>query len=133
MKIERVSLKSFNDAPDGILYIAESAKNIPFAIKRVYYINNLQNQKAIRGLHAHKKLEQVIFCINGSFSLTLDNGKSKKKIVLKSTSMGVRLRPKIWHVMRNFSKNCALLVLASDYFKVSDYIRDYQEFLKICA
>lgn len=125
-----VKLQFFDDYPDGALYIAEAKKSIPFDIKRVYYINNLANPKAIRGKHAHKKLEQIIFCINGSFLLTLDDGTSKQKILMNNPSFGIRLGPKLWHTMTSFSKDCVILVLASDYFKEKDYIRDYDEFLK---
>ncbi len=125
-----VKLQFFTDPPDGDLYIAEARKSVPFNIKRVYYINNLSNSKAVRGRHAHKKLEQYIFCINGKFDLELDDGKNKQKIVLSGASYGIRLGPKLWHKMTNFSKDCVILVLADDYYKESDYIRNYEEFLK---
>jgi len=133
MDIKRVKLQSFDDTPDGEIFIAEGGKNIPFDIKRIYYINQLDNPKAVRGKHAHKKLEQVIFCVNGSFAIDLDDGKEKTSILLDATSAGVRLPSHMWHTMHGFSKNCALLVLASDYFDESDYIRDYDEFIALCA
>jgi len=125
-----VKLQFFDDYPDGALYIAEARKSVPFDIKRIYYINNLANPKAIRGKHAHKKLEQWIFCINGRFTLKLDDGTRKQKIVLDDPSCGIRLGPKLWHTMTDFSKDCVILVLANDYFDEDDYIRDYDEFLK---
>ncbi|MEK7615698.1 MAG: FdtA/QdtA family cupin domain-containing protein [Patescibacteria group bacterium] len=133
MHIERVKLQSFDDTPDGELFIAEGTKNIPFAIKRVYYINQLDNPKAVRGKHAHKKLDQAIFCVNGSFVIDLDDGKEQTSITLDASSPGVLLPPMMWHTMHDFSKNCALLVLASDFFDESDYIRKHDEFLALCA
>ena len=125
-----IKLQSFNDFPDGNLIIAESQKNIPFKIKRVYFINNLFNKKALRGLHAHKKLEQVIICVNGYFDLTLDDGENRQKIKIKNEGCyGVKIGPKVWRVINNFSKDCVILVLASEHFKPDDYIRNYEEFL----
>jgi len=125
-----IKLQHFDDYPDGALIIGESNKNVPFNIKRVYYINNLHNPKAIRGKHAHKKLKQIIFCINGSFVLGLDDGEIKQRIVMNNPSIGIILGGLLWHTMTNFSKDCAILVLADNYYKENDYIRDYSEFLK---
>lgn len=124
-----IKLRFFDDGIDGNLVIAESFKNIPFRIKRVYFINNLKSRRAIRGKHAHKKLKQVLFCINGSFELNIDNGIKKKNILLEKSHVGVYMAGGIWHTMRNFSKDCVILVLASDIYKESDYIRDYPKFL----
>ena len=125
-----IKLQFFNDFPDGNLVIAETQKTIPFKIKRVYFINNLFNKKAIRGLHAHKTLEQVLICVNGSFTLTLDDGKNRQKIKVKDDDCyGIKIGPKIWRIMNDFSKDCVILVLASEHFKPKDYIRNYEEFL----
>ncbi len=125
-----IKLQFFNDFPDGNLVIGESKKSVPFDIKRVYYINNLFNKKAVRGHHAHKKLEQIIFCINGSFVLNLDDGKNKQKILLNDPCYGVRLGALLWHTMEKFSSDCVILVLADDYYKESDYLRNYEDFIK---
>lgn len=126
---EVINLKFFKDFPDGDLFIAEAKRNIPFAIKRIYFINNLSNERAVRGQHAHKKLNQIILCINGSFKLTLDDGHRKQTIMLSDPSMGVILGPMLWHTMTDFSKDCVILVLAGGYFDERDYIRDYGRFL----
>lgn len=126
-----VNLHFYDDFPDGNLVIGEALKTIPFAIKRVYFINNLFNKNAERGKHAHKKLEQVIFCINGSFKLNLDDGKIKQSFLMDSPYYGVRLGTMLWHKMTNFSKDCVILVLAADYYKEKDYIRNYDDFKKI--
>lgn len=125
-----IKLQNFNDFPNGNLVIAESNKNIPFSIKRIYYINDLFNKNNVRGKHAHKKLEQIIFCINGSFTLGLDDGKTKQKILLNDPNYGIYLGSKLWHTMEKFSSNCVILVLANDYYKKNDYLRDYNKFIQ---
>lgn len=125
-----VRVSSFNDYPDGNLYIAESGRNLPFRIKRVYYINALGNAKAIRGKHAHKKLEELLFCINGSFVLNLDDGSHQQSILLDDPSYGIRIRPGLWITMHSFSQDCVMLVLADDYYVESENIRDYRHFIE---
>lgn len=125
-----IKLHFFNDFPDGNLVIGESDRNIPFKIKRLYFIDYLFNPKAVRGKHAHKKTEQIIFCINGSFDLLLDDGFNKQTVTMDNPHIGVRLGAKLWHVMKRFSRDCVILVVANDYYKKSDYIRDYDEFLR---
>ena len=125
-----IKLNFFDDGIDGNLVIAESFKNIPFHIKRVYFINNLKSRRAIRGKHAHKKLKQVLFCINGSFELDIDDGTKKGSMLLKKPHIGVYMGPCLWHAMHNFSSDCVILVLASDFYKEQDYIRDYTNFIK---
>jgi hypothetical protein len=125
-----VTLPVIADGVDGKISVAEGLRHIPFEIKRVYYIYDLENLNAIRGKHAHKKLEQVIFCINGSFLLGLDDGVNREDMLLNKRNTGVYLGTGLWHTMRQFSKDCVLLVLASDHYNESDYIRDYDEFLK---
>tara|TARA_B100000900_G_scaffold141958_1_gene120312 strand:+ start:8062 stop:8502 length:441 start_codon:yes stop_codon:yes gene_type:complete len=130
-EFQKVILKEINDHPDGNLSVAEESKDIPFQIKRVYYIYDLRNAIATRGKHAHKNLEQVLFCISGSFKLLLDDGKTKMNIEMDKPNEGIYIGKYIWHTMCQFSKDCIILVLASDYFKESDYIRDYDEFISI--
>jgi hypothetical protein len=123
-----LALKFFKDLPDGNLFIAEARKQVPFDIERIYFINSLANPKAVRGKHAHRKLQQGIFCINGSFTLNLDDGSSKQRILINDPSCGVLLGPMLWHTMSAFSYDCVILVLASAAFDEADYIRDYEEF-----
>ncbi|WDE95965.1 FdtA/QdtA family cupin domain-containing protein [Lentisphaera profundi] len=123
-----VELPQISDERDGVLNIMEVGKNIPFDIKRVYYINHLENCVSERGKHAHKALEQVIFCINGSFVLTLDDGEKQQDILMNRSNQGVILGVNLWHTMHDFSSGCVLLVVASDVYRESDYIRDYDEF-----
>jgi len=128
-----IRIPEIKDGFDGSISVAEEAKNIPFKIKRVYYIYNLMNHsKVLRGKHAHKKLEQVLFCINGSCTFILNDGKKVQKVVLNEPSTGLYLGPRLWHVMCNFRNNCILLAFASEFFKESDYIRDFDKFLQYC-
>ncbi|UOG47517.1 sugar 3,4-ketoisomerase [Leptospira noguchii] len=126
-----INLKKVRDDRDGNLIILEGMKDVPFEIKRIYYINNLENSVSIRGQHAHKEIEQVIFCVCGSFTLKLDDGKAKQEILMNRDNVGVLLGKMLWHTMENFSSGCILLVVASDYYREDDYIRNYSDFIKL--
>jgi dTDP-4-dehydrorhamnose 3,5-epimerase-like enzyme len=126
-----VNLKRVEDDRDGCLCIINGQKDIPFEIKRVYYINSLDIASSIRGKHAHRKLRQVIFCISGSFVLSLDDGSKKQDILMWRDNIGVILDPMLWHTMHSFSIGCIIMVVASDYYDESDYIRNYNEFIKL--
>src|SRR3989344_8907300 len=95
-----IKLKHIRDKDgDGDMFIAEAAKNIPFKIKRVFFINHPKRNKSIRGKHAHKKFNQAIFCVNGSFILNLDDGLKKQSILMDDPSMGILIGSKLWHTM----------------------------------
>ena len=123
-----VELQRIYDGRDGHLCVMEAERQVPFAVKRVYYINGLENCVSVRGKHAHKSLRQVIFCIHGSFILTLDDGVRTQSIHMYRDNVGVILDPGLWHTMHAFSSGCVLLVVASDYYDEADYIRDYDTF-----
>ena len=125
-----IRLKVFKDYPDGDLFIAEARREIPFDIKRIYFINNFKDSLVVRGRHAHKKLKQVIVCLSGSFDLLLDDGRIRQILKMNNPRVGVLLGNYLWHEMDNFSGDWVILVLAGDYYKESDYIRDYNEFKK---
>ena len=93
-----------------------------------YY--GLENIKSRRGFHAHKKLEQAIFCINGSFKLMADDGENKQYLYLNNPNQGIFIGRRLWHTMFEFSKDCIILALASDHYDESDYIREYENFIK---
>jgi dTDP-4-dehydrorhamnose 3,5-epimerase-like enzyme len=114
----------------GSLVALESNKTFPFDIKRVYYIFGTQ-QGVARGFHAHKKLRQVAVCITGKCRMILDNGSQRQEHWLDSATQGIVIEDIVWHEMHDFSKDCVLLVLASEHYDESDYIRDYQEFTKV--
>lgn len=113
----------------GNLISLEENKNIPFDIKRVYYITDMKSESP-RGFHAHKKLMQVAICVSGSCKMILDNGTVREETILQSPSEGLLIKNMIWREMHDFSKDCVLMVIASQYYDESDYIRDYQLFLK---
>ena len=125
---KRIELPKIVDGIDGTISVAENSVHIPFAIKRVYYIYDLNNPNAVRGKHAHKELEQVLFCINGSCEIGLDDGTNRQSIILDKPNIGIYLGTELWHTMLRFSDNCILLVLASDLYNENDYIRDYDDF-----
>ena len=113
----------------GSLVSLEENKNIPFDVKRVYYI--FDTKKDIRrGFHAHKNLKQVLIAVKGSCKIHLDDGYNKENILLDSSNKGLLVKEMIWHEMYDFSSDCVLLVLASDFYDESDYIRNYEDFIK---
>jgi hypothetical protein len=126
-----INLKKIYDGSDGTLCIAESMRDLPFELKRLYYITNLLNERSVRGKHAHRNLWQAIFCISGSFTLGLDDGCTRQELRVWRSHQGVLLGPGLWHTMSDFSAGCVLLVAASDYYDERDYIRDYDEFLSL--
>lgn len=115
-------------ADEAYLCFAEGNRNIPFEIKRFYYIFDIENG-AVRGKHAHKKTAQFLFCIQGKVRIVLDNGKQREEIILSEPNLGVFIDKMLWHEMVDFQKNTILLIVASDYFEEKDYIRDYSTFL----
>ncbi len=102
---------------------------IPFDIKRVYYLFDIPSS-AIRGGHAHKKLKRVLIAISGSFDVVLDDGKTKKTVTLNKPDKGLLIQNNTWRELENFSSGAVCLVLASTQYEESDYIRDYDVFLK---
>lgn len=125
--IRLIELPKIED--DCNLFYAESKNHIPFLIKRIYYITNA-NTKLNRGYHAHLKNQQILFCINGSITIVLDNGSKKERVKLKATGIGLFIDKMIWHEMIDFQKDTILLILASMIFDEKDYIRDYEKFKK---
>jgi dTDP-4-dehydrorhamnose 3,5-epimerase-like enzyme len=126
-----INLINFNIIGDerGSLIALEENHNVPFDVKRVYYIFGTE-QGVRRGYHAHKNLKQLAICISGSCTFLLDNGKQKKPIELTSPTQGLLIEGLIWREMYDFSPDCVLMVLADNYYDESDYIRDYNIFLE---
>ena len=116
------------DGRDGCLNIITSGHELPFAFHRVYYIHAFEGACSVRGRHAHRVLEQALFCLSGSLTLGLDDGERKQSIRLSAGPIGIWLRPALWHTMSEFAADCVLMVLASGPYDESDYIRDYDEF-----
>ena len=111
----------------GWLITIEGQKDIPFAIKRAYYIFGTR-EGVRRGKHAHHKLRQMMVCIAGSCKVLLDDGKTREEILLATNDRGLFIDPMVWHEMFEFSSDCVLLVLADGWYDLADYIRDYREF-----
>lgn len=113
----------------GMLVALEEFKDIPFEIKRVYYLYDTK-EGVRRGYHAHKSLEQILVCIHGKCKVLLDNGEEKKIVSLEKPYEGLYIANDIWREMYDFSQDAVLLVLASDFYYEEDYIRDYETFKK---
>lgn len=114
----------------GSLVALESlCEQVPFEIKRVYYIFGT-DPEAVRGKHAHHKLKQVLVCVSGACDIRMDDGKERKTVRLDHPAKGLYIEGLIYHEMLNFSRDCVLLVLADAPYDESDYIRDYHQFLK---
>ena len=112
----------------GQLIALEELKDIPFKIKRVYYMYDTK-RNVRRGYHSHRTLEQILICIHGSCKILLDNGKEKKVVSLEKPYEGLYVGANTWREMYDFSSDAVLMVLASEYYNESDYIRNYEEFL----
>ncbi|WP_342030468.1 sugar 3,4-ketoisomerase [Pseudomonas sp. SST3] len=110
----------------------EQGKLIPFEIKRVYYIYHT-SEGVSRGFHAHHNLKQVAICMAGQCRMVLDDGRSREEVVLDCPTKGILIEGLTWREMHDFSENCVLLVLASEPYEESDYIRDYTEFYKLIS
>ncbi len=113
----------------GNLTVIEGNEDVPFEIKRVYYLYDVPGGES-RGAHAHKALYQLIIAANGSFTVTLNDGKHKKVFNLKRSYYGLLVAPGIWRVLDDFSSGAVLLCLASEHYDEADYIRNYKEFKK---
>lgn len=103
-------------------------KNVPFEVKRIYYIFGTKSGVS-RGFHAHKKLKQVAIAVSGSCQILLDDGIQQRIVDLDSPDFGLLIEGMTWREMHNFSEDCVLMVLASEAYDESDYIRNYQDFL----
>ena len=114
----------------GQLIALEEFKDIPFKVKRVYYMYDT-TEGVTRGKHAHKNLEQILICIHGSCKVRLDNGFEKKVEKKKKPYEGLYVSNDMWREMFDFSSDAVLMVLASELYDENDYIRDYDEFLQM--
>lgn len=112
----------------GYLSVIENSLDIPFDIKRIYYLYMVP--EAARGAHAHKQLQQLLIATSGSVDVTMDDGRNKKTFHLDKPWKGLLVVPGLWRDLDNFSGGAVLLCLASEKYDAADYIRDYDEFLK---
>ena len=124
-----VSLPKINFRAGNITPIENDFSVIPFSIKRVFYLYDIPGGES-RGAHAHKNCHQLLIAASGAFEVELDDGSSKKTILLNRPYNSVHIPPGIWASEKNFSSGAICLVLASDLYNENDYIRNYDEFIK---
>ena len=118
---------SKHHAPQCNISVVENDIDIPFDIKRVYYLYDVPGGES-RGAHAHKELSQLIIAASGSFTVTLDDGEVKRTFLLNRPYQGLYVVPGIWRTLDDFSSGSVCMVLASHIYDKDDYIRDYEEF-----
>ena len=124
-----VELDRHHSDRKGNLSVVEKGQTLPFDVKRVYYLYDVPGGEN-RGAHAHKELSQLIIAASGSFTVTLDDGKCKRSFFLNRPYQGLYVKPGMWRDLEDFSSGAVCMVLASDVYLASDYIRDYKEFIK---
>ena len=128
MEIKKIDFQKHGDQR-GMLVALEENHEIPFTIKRVYYMYDTVTGVR-RGYHAHKKLEQILIAVHGSCKIHLDDGEDTEEVLLDKPYEGIYISNNMWREMYDFSDDAVLLVLASEYYDESDYIRSYPDFLK---
>lgn len=128
MEIKLIPLQKHGDER-GSLVVLEDQKNVPFTIRRVYYLFGTK-EGVRRGFHAHKQITQLAIVLRGSCRFYLDDGKEKNDLILDNPEQGLLVPPMLWHEMYDFSEDCILMVLADAHYNESDYIRKYHEFIE---
>ena len=128
--IKWISFQSLGDDRGSLVAVEIGiTKAIPFEIKRVYYIYRTELGVS-RGFHAHRNLKQVAICVSGKCRMVLDNGATREHVWLDSPTKGLLIENMVWREMHDFSEDCVLLVLASEHYDESDYIRNFEEFAR---
>ncbi|UTW67126.1 WxcM-like domain-containing protein [bacterium SCSIO 12643] len=117
--------KVHNDS--GNITVVENGNNIPFDVRRIYYLYDVPGGES-RGGHGHLELEQFIIAASGSFDVVLDDGTNKKRVTLNRPNLALHIVPGLWRELENFSSGSICMVLASEVYTESDYIRDYKDF-----
>jgi len=120
-----IDIRKFTDNR-GYLSVIEGGMDIPFEIKRIYYLYMVP--EVARGAHAHKALQQLLVATSGSVEVIMDDGVSKKSFILDKPWKGLLVAPGLWRDLENFSGGAVLMCLASEKYDAADYIRDYDEF-----
>lgn len=122
-----IELDKHHSERKGNLTVVENGVTLPFDVKRAYYLYDVPGGES-RGAHAHRGLEQLIVAASGSFTVTLDDGSCKRSFFLNRPYQGLYVKPGLWRTLEDFSSGAVCLVLASEVYDVSDYIRTYEEF-----
>lgn len=125
--VKTIELPKFLDTRRNLSFV-EQNNHIPFKIERTYWIYDVPGGED-RGAHAHRDLEQLIIAASGSFTVTLDDGKSKRSFFLNRPYLGLYVKPGLWRDLEDFSSGAVCMVLASEVYQKADYIRNYDEFL----
>jgi dTDP-4-dehydrorhamnose 3,5-epimerase-like enzyme len=128
-KCKIVNFPKITDLRGNLSFIEEN-RQIPFEIKRVYYLYDVPSG-ATRGGHAHKSLEQIVIALSGSFDVVLDDGYERRKVFLNRPHYGLYIPPGVWRELENFSSNSVALSLVSQLYDETDYIRDYETFKRL--
>ena len=123
-----IELPRIND-PRGNLTFIEAERNVPFAVKRIYYLYDVPGG-ASRAGHGHRALQQLIIAMSGSFDVTLDDGTNTERFHLNRSYNGLYVPPMMWREIDNFSSGSVCMVLASDFYDESDYFRRHEDFLE---
>ena len=126
-----ISFQSFGDEK-GRLTAIEENRNLPFGIKRIYYITSVPKD-VTRRFHSHRRLEQVLLCLNGSVKIRVKTPYEEEIVLLDNPSEGLYIGHMVWREMFEFSPGAVLLVLASEYYTENDYIRNYDNYLEEAA
>ena len=129
MQIVKYAFQQHGD-DRGMLVALEEHNDIPFEIRRVYYMYDTK-EGVHRGFHAHRHLEQILICIHGSCKVRLDNGSEKKVVSLEKPYEGLYVPGNTWREMYDFSQDAVLMVLASEIYREENYIRDYDQFIEM--
>lgn len=124
-----INLPKFLDARGNLSFV-EQENHIPFVIRRTYWVYDVPGGEA-RGGHAYRENEEFIISLSGSFDVTLDDGKKKRTFTLNRSYYGLYVPKGLWREMENFSTNSLALILSSTDYDAGDYVRDYDEFLKL--
>ena len=128
MKFDIIRIKSINAGELGCLSFFEATKDIPFEVRRIYYIYDAPAGTQ-RGGHAHRNLHQILFCPYGKIEIVLDDAETRESVMLDDPGKGLVIGPGLWREMIWHTDQAVLCVAASEYYDENDYIRDYQEFL----
>ena len=127
--VKLLNLRTFIE-PDGNLVPIESKHDIPFDIKRIFYVYGVENQDD-RGKHSHYKTKQVLICLNGEVKVVCDDGKNKQSYTLSKPNQALYIPEMIWDEQVYKSEDSVLLVLANTHYNTDDYIENYEEFIKL--
>jgi dTDP-4-dehydrorhamnose 3,5-epimerase-like enzyme len=126
MDVKFIQLQKHGDER-GSLIALEDQKNVPFTIRRVYYLFGTK-EGVRRGFHAHKNLTQLIIAVRGSCRFLLDDGTEQITLTLDNPAQGLIVSPMMWREMYDFSEDCVLMVLADSHYDETDYVRSYEDF-----